>query len=397
MYKFKTREEAEARMASIGKELELLENIEKKSDYEDKRIDFLVDEFKEIRKTIDTPVNMGGLKQDTGSGGDFEEARCYNKDSLPELRSYIKSKDPLGMGNENLSPGKLIRGLATGDWSKAAAEYRTLGTSTEGGGYLISEAISSQVITMALAKSQVINAGALVFPMETKTVILPRIIKMPETQWKAENAMFTGSKDMNFDGVTLEAKTLMALISLSVELAQDGMAGTVETAINNAISLAIAQEIDRACLIGAGTLEPKGIVNTTDVLTEIYSAAGYSCFSSGYFKVEAENGTVNALIAPSSVYAALDQLQDLQNQPLNAPVSWSKYKQLSSNQLLNNQSVMGDFTGLLIGTRQTINLEVSREAIEAFERLQILIRAYVRIDVAVKQPKHFCVIGETSS
>lgn len=409
------------RLREIADQLSGLEKIETRSDSLDSQIDQLIAEFNGIRNTLDsmegrservhfnnyaeikadmeTVVNMPG-KIDSAQSRDVEpgELRFYDKNSLVELRSHIASQDKLGIENPNdLSFGKYVRGIITGDWTKSQKELRILGTATSGGGWLVPEAVSSQIITMSLAKSQVMNAGAVVFPFETKTVVIPKIASMPETEWKVENEKFSKSKDMTFEGITLESHVIMALISLSVELAQDGVG--VPQAIEDAISLAISQEIDRVALDGSGSgAEPRGIINTVGVQTvDSAGITSYAPFSEAYYKIEAENGTVNALIAPSSVYAALDVLSGSgDGQPLQPPESWKSYKHLSSNKLVA-QSVMGDFTKLLIGTRQTINIEVSREAIEAFERLQVLIRAYARIDIAVKYPKYFCVISEASS
>ena len=52
---------------------------------------------------------------------------------------------------------------------------------------------------------------------------------------------------------------------------------------------------------------------------------------------------------------------------------------------------VGDFTQLLIGMRTSFRLEVSRVAADAFERLQIAVRAYVRADVQLAHPEAFDV------
>lgn len=352
--------------------------------------------FAEVKDYFRKPVNEPMMPNIRAYDSNGNELRFFTKENLPELRSYIGSKGKLGITNcEELSFGKFARALITGDWSKAPNEFRVLGTSTDGGGYLIPEEISSIIIPMALNKAQAISAGAITIPMDNKTLVIPRIASMPQTEWKAENAEFSKSTDMTFDGINLEAKTLMALITMSIELASDGVG--VEQAIEMAISQAIALEIDRACLAGAAGNEPRGIIHTSGILTELAAAINsYTPFSNAFYKVEAENGTVNALIAPSSVYASLDLLRDKNNQPLNPPISWSKYKQFSSNQL-TNQSIMGDFKQLFIGMRNTINLEVTRYTTDAFKKMQVWIRAYIRMDLGLRQAAHFCVISETSS
>ena len=63
---------------------------------------------------------------------------------------------------------------------------------------------------------------------------------------------------------------------------------------------------------------------------------------------------------------------------------------------------VGDFGQCWIGMRTNMTLEVSREAADAnsnaFESLQVLVRAYLRADIQLAHPKHFAVItGITAS
>jgi HK97 family phage major capsid protein len=55
---------------------------------------------------------------------------------------------------------------------------------------------------------------------------------------------------------------------------------------------------------------------------------------------------------------------------------------------------VGDFSQLMIGLRTSFRLEVSRVAGEAFERLQIWVRAYLRADVQLARPEAFAVLTD---
>lgn len=404
------------RMVKIADSLEAMHEkaeIEDRdlSESEQKNWDSLIKEYDGLRSTFDTlkgpevktledvranmklPVNELHKNNPTGQliNENGEEIRTFNKDNLSELRSYILSKGRLGI-TEELSLGRAIRAICTGDWGKfAPAEARALGTATSGGQWFVPEELSARVIEMALAKAQILKSGAEFLPMDRKVMLIPKILTMPVPEWKAENAAFGGSLDMTFTGITLTAKTIVSIISLSIELAEDGIG--VSKSIEAAISTAISQAIDKACLLGAGGLEPLGIALTPDILTnEFTTTIDYSTLSAAYFKLQQENIDANSLIMASSLFATLDALvSETEGQPIIPPPSYEKYAKLSSNQL-TAQGIMGLYNNLIVGMRTSMNLEVSRTAESALTKMEVLIRAYSRLDCGIKNPKAFCLI-----
>ncbi len=412
------QKEKDKQLKRMVKIADSLEAMNEKAEIEDRDLseseqsewDSLIKEYDGLRNTFDTlkgpevktledvranmklPVNelhksnpAGQLINENG-----EEIRTFNKSNLSELRSYILSQGRLGI-TEELSLGKAIRAIATGNWSFAPAEARALGTATGGGEWFVPEELSAAVIQMALAKARIMQSGAEFVPMDKKTMLIPKISAMPTPEWTAENIGFTGSLDMTFTGITLTAKTVVSIISLSIELAEDGVG--VSKSIEAAISTAIAQEIDRACLLGAGTLEPLGIALTPDILTEEFETSiDYSTLSAAYFKLQAENIDANSLIMASSLFATLDALvSTTEGQPIKPPPSYENYAKLSSNQL-TAQGIMGNYKNLIIGMRTNMNLEVSKVAEDALTKMQVLIRSYSRMDCGIKLPKGFCLI-----
>ncbi|MBA7492314.1 hypothetical protein ES702_02864 [subsurface metagenome] len=402
------------RMREIREELE---ELGKKEDLitsaEEKRFDELVEEFNELRRKEDLSDINKFMKAPISepikpniSGSDIEpEIKFYNRNNLEELRSYIRSQDKTGI-TEPVSAGKFIRGLITGDWSNAEVERRAITTTTSGGGWIVPEIISAIIIPMALNKSQVFKAGAMSVPMESKTLVVPKITAMPSTEWKGESVKFAEETLMTFSGITLEANTLMALVKLSIELAQDGI--NVQQVIENAISDAIALALDLAVLNGAGGLEPTGILNTEGILTEDLENAeitSYDFLSRAYFKLEAENEIATGLIAPSDMFADLDLLKDKNDNRLLPPISFEgtpqkpSYQKLSSNQLSTN-AVLGDFGKVLVGMRTELQIDVADKVGDSFEKMEVWIRAFIRADVGIKRPKAFCEIanyGEVAS
>ncbi|MBA7493070.1 hypothetical protein ES702_03625 [subsurface metagenome] len=399
------------RMREITSELKSLD-LENLTKADEKLCDELTEEFDELRRkedlsdidkfmheSIDKPI-----KPDIGGSKVEPAMKFYNRSNLDELRTFIQSKDKFGI-TEPVSAGKYIRGLITGDWSKAEVERRAITTVSGGAGWIIPEIISAIIIPMALNKAQVFKAGAMSVPMESKTLLVPKIVEMPKTEWKGESIKFAEDTDMTFSGIELSAKTLMGLVKISIELAQDGI--NVENVIEEAMSDAIALALDLAVLNGIGGLEPTGILNTDGILTEDLGnedIASYDFLSRAYYKLEAENEIATGLIAPSNMFADLDLLKDLQNNRLSPPLSWEgspqkrSYLKLSSNQL-SDSAVMGDFSKVLVGMRTDLQIKVA-ETGEGFEKLEVWIRCFLRADVGLRRPKSMCHIknyGEVAS
>jgi len=315
-----------------------------------------------------------------------------------------------GYGTEPLSFGRFIRGLVTGDWRGAEAERRALSEGTpDAGGYLVPTQLSNRVIDLARAKTAAIQAGALTIPMSSNVLDVAKATSDPAAGWKSENAAATAS-DMTFDRIRFQARTLMALVKVSVELMEDSqlLAGTLE----NALAQALALELDRVALYGSGTApEPKGLKNWPGV--QVYSMGtngaaltSYAPFSQAVQLIQQANGTPNAVIMAPRTAGEVDRLADTTGQPLQPPESYRALKKLVTSQVpvnlaqgtANNATDVfaGDFSQLLIGMRQQIRVEVSREASDAsssaFSNLQVWVRAYLRADIAVAQPAHFCIV-----
>lgn len=116
--------------------------------------------------------------------------------------------------------------------------------------------------------------------------------------------------------------------------------------------------------------------------------------------------TPNATIFSPRTRGVLDRLVDSQDQPLQSPMSFNNLLKLPTSQVPNelvhgsaeNASVafVGDFSKLMIGVRTNLVMEVTRVGSDsdssAFENLQIWWRAYLRADIQLMHPNHFCLI-----
>jgi HK97 family phage major capsid protein len=317
---------------------------------------------------------------------------------------------PEGIAAEELDFGRYLKGCVTGNWRGAEAERRLSnsmgGGSGPGGGFLLPEPLSVLVIDLARARARVMEAGATTISMETGELRIARITKDPPFGWKAENALGTIG-DAEVGDYTLRPRTLFGGTTASVELIED--ASNAGQIILGALTAALGNELDRVMLYGNGVTEPNGLRNRTSHGVNSVAAGGaptYGHFSQAVQKIAEGNGPSEGLAAILSPrdWGTLDRLADSTGQPLVPPKSFQDLVKLPTTQVPTNldpggnksEAYVGYFPDMLIGVRLNIVLQVSREAGEAFQRYQVLIRAVARVDMALGHPAWFTMITGTA-
>jgi HK97 family phage major capsid protein len=343
-----------------------------------------------------------------------KELRCL----LPheKLNDHVQMES--GRRESALSFGSLVRGLATGKWDSKDQldEYRTLSVSSDiGGGFLVPPYLSSQVLDLARAQAVVFKAGATTLVMPTASVDIARVTADPSASWKAENAAITPS-DVTFGAFNLSARTLCALVKLSVELAED--APNAGSLIESIISKVLALELDRVCIRGTGaSLEPGGIkdwyskslgVGYVNIGTN-GALPGHDLFLDAITAILTANGPADGLSAIMSprTWGFLSKLKNGDGETLIPPPEYTALKKLTTTQIQNtlakgssgavaSEIYVGDFSQLMVGMRTDLQLEISRQAADttssAFANLQVWIRAYLRADVILTQPTWFTYV-----
>jgi len=273
------------------------------------------------------------------------------------------------------------------------------------GGHTVPEPLAAEVIDLSRNRSRVIEAGALTVPMESSTLKFARVDQDPTGHWRAEHAEIPES-EMAFSAVTLEAKALAALCRVSIELIEDS--ANFESTLLNAISEALAQELDRVALLGSGQDdEPQGIftangIQSIEMGTDGAELESYSPLSESLQRVWEANVEPGDFVLAPRTRGEIDRLVDSTGQPLNPPRSVDERRLLQTNQVPVDQTqgtsnvassiFTGQWSSLLVGMRTSLILEASRVSEGAFRKMEVLIRAYVRADIALARPDHFAVI-----
>jgi HK97 family phage major capsid protein len=353
--------------------------------------------------------------------------RWINSETGKEIRVLQPTDDIRSLyqpqqSEEPLSLGKFIRGIATGHWDNADAERRSMLEGTmASGGYLVPTPLSLQIIEKVRNRSVCIEAGAQTIPMSSATLALARLDQDPTPQWKNELAPGTVS-DAAFSRVTLTARVLMALCSISIELVEDS-APNIDAVLRDALAAALSLEVDRACLFGSDVAPiPKGVVNQLGVAVDStrFSAngslitnalptlgPGYRWLAAAIAALLGVNEHPTAVIFSPRTAGEFDQLVDTTGQPLRSPDSVTNIKKLATGSVSNTMTqgsssvastaIVGDFKQLLVGTKTQLQIEVSRAAVagtmNAFQDLGLAVRAYLRMDCTVGRPAAFRVVN----
>jgi len=332
-----------------------------------------------------------------------------------EVRTFLPGEDwtrgrnyslPDGIRPEELSIGRMVRGLISGDWTGAQAEQRTMAEGTGMlGGWMVPAPLSARIIQSARTKLRVMQAGALTVEMESPTLKMAKVISEPTAHWVPENADAVFS-DLNFAPVEMQAKKIVAMSKLSEEVVMD--AGNLDVLLTDSMGFASAKEIDRVALLGSGTGEPLGLLNTDAVgMTDLDGgAADIDSFLDAIFTLVGLNSEQVRIAAVynADIAKAISKLKGtgsgLYLEP-NAPDAWKNLKKYLTSQIPTSSeqtdAYLGDYGDLLVGILQGLTLEISRSASDnagnsAFQKSQVWFRQTMRVDTLVVRPASFHIL-----
>lgn len=309
-----------------------------------------------------------------------------------------------------LSLRSLLRGQIFGDWSGAENERRAMGENTGAlGGFLVPSSLSATVIDLARAKTVLVPAGALTINMPTAEMTVVKVKTDPTPHARPEHGAITESAP-TFEPIRLRAHVVAALVRISVELLED--APQAAQTVENTIAAALALEVDRLGLFGNGTTEPRGLLNTeglglVSMGTNGATPADYDAYLDAIAAIETANGTPGAVIMSPRTKRTLSGLKtgiSGDKTSLVPPAEFTALRRLVSNQVPTNlaqgtapntsASVVGDFAQMAFAMRTNLMMEATRTGgSDTFAKMEVLIRAYLRMDVAVFRPAHFAKIA----
>ncbi|XOV81656.1 MAG: phage major capsid protein [bacterium] len=308
---------------------------------------------------------------------------------------------------EELSLGSTIRSMFTGP--RNDVERRALSEGVDAaGGFTVPTPLAGQFIDLMRAKSHVMNSGAVTLEIPSETLRVARLSSDPSFSWRAENAT-VGESEPTFGSLTFTPRSTACLFKASRELLQD--AANIDQMLEQALSQAAAQEIDRIALFGSGVSnEPTGLINTVGINSVSMGTDGAAI--TNYVKIlealqaleDSEAPEPTAMIMAPRTKFALAGLTATDNQPLIAPAVVSGIPQRSTSKVPVDDTqgtatdasrvIMGDFTKLYVGMRQSLRVEILQERYA--DSLQVGFLAHMRLDIQLIHPSAFCeLVGIT--
>jgi len=358
-----------------------------------------------------------GLFGDGSSEDQYREGRPLAKDQsftgYARSRASVRGEDVDGYGPLDLD--KYLRGALTGNWNGAEREQQVCnamsGASSAAGGILIPTILSGQIIDLARAQTRVLEAGAQIVPMESRTVDVARWTQDPTLSWRTENAIVSES-DAAVDKVTLAAKSLATVVRVSRELVEDT---NISGALSAAFAAALAVKIDQAALYGDGSNGAPTGVKSTAAVTKTSMGTNGGSFTSWDNLVDAKgrlrdtNETPNAQILADRTARVLAKLKASGSGEYLAPPSYlDDVARLTTSGVPINLTVgtsndcsdvfTGDWSQLLLGIRTDLQITILAERYMTNDDAgspaggQFGFMAWWRGDIVVARPKAFDVV-----
>jgi HK97 family phage major capsid protein len=108
-----------------------------------------------------------------------------------------------------------------------------------------------------------LDLGVTRFDNLTGNLDLPKANTQPAAGWNTENGT-AAEKSPTFGKVSFSPKRLAAFIQVSNQLLRQS-SNSIDAYVRNYLAQAMAQELEKAAILGGGTNEPTGIISNADV------------------------------------------------------------------------------------------------------------------------------------
>lgn len=435
----KTQHELQAERQRMMADVEAI--IEKcdgtMSDADSKHVNKLLDDIDGVARLL---TAMTELDAEKSVPANPELARIVNRGSgmsaMPGGRTGFESAGPVFQDangrkifaktgadrfSDRQSDGEL--GAAIHNMLKGDIQNAQIGSTDSAGGYLMNPSMSGMVLDLARSASVCMKAGAITIPMSTSELIIAKVDSDATAQWRAETVAVTASA-MAFGRITLRAKTLAAIVPVSIEMLED--AANAPQIIESALAAVLGQKLDVAGIYGSGAgAEPRGIkyASGTNAVTSVGTpTAGASTYAKPITGIKnildanfpGSTGELSWIQNPRDM-TNWASLADTTYQPLMAPPIVAAMKQYATTALpkteggggAESSAIIGHFPSLAFGMRTSgVQVQIldsgtvtdtNSDDWNATTQLMKFIRVYLRADVALLRPSWFSVLSGITS
>jgi HK97 family phage major capsid protein len=359
-------------------------------------------DFTELAKKGNRPL-FGGTSLAEAKGEVWVDAKSRDKINV------LTHGQKLSEAKQGPSLGRLMRGIVLGsrasDAQELEIERKALGMSVDpAGGYTVAGGLASEWIDLLRAGMVLSAAGARTVPMDSGSLSIARVTADPVVTWHGENAALTAAEP-TFGQITLNAKTVVCLVKMSLELSQDS--ANIEQILQSTIVNAMAGAIDSAGLVGVTVNEgaaPSGVIGLSgrNKVTAIGAPINWDFAADGMYELMLDNvamDSIGAMVAHPAVWKKMRKLKTgiaNDNTPLTAPDEIAKLRKLWTTAApldggTTATAVIADWRDLLFGVRKDITVRVLQESFLG-SNLQIAVLAYARVDFAATRHQSFCTL-----
>ncbi len=289
----------------------------------------------------------------------------------------------------NAKIAKFLQAVVTGDY--AVAKDLSEGTGSAGG-FLVPTEFRALVLEK-LNKDAVIRPRATVIPMSRDKMEVPAESGGVTVYWVGESTAITSS-DVSFAQIVLNTNKLAGLSAMSRELFEDSAVAVVDY-VGRAFAKAFQAEEDKKFMTGSGTGEPKGL---RQYAVTSLAQAGANLAADDVIKlfytlpVQYRRNAV--WLMHNSIIKLVRLLKDSQGRYLwtdglgDAPATLLGRPVLEQNDIPTNlgggtnesEIWFGDLSYYLVGDRQEMGIETTTEGAGAFEKHQVVVKVWERLD-----------------
>jgi len=384
----------------VKKQIDAQSAWQKKHDAKHAAID---EEITDMAKKANRPSVDGTYPANANKGEVWVDAKSRDKVNV------LTHGQTLSDTKQTPSIGRLMRGIVLGgradDAKELETERKAMGVSSDpSGGYTVAGALANEWIDLLRANMVLSQAGARTVPMSTGSLSIARVTSDPVVTWHGENAAITAAEP-TFGQITLNAKTAVCLVKMSLELSQDS--ANIEQILQSTIVSAMAGAIDSAGLVGVTTnagAAPSGVISLADrnKVLAIGAPTNWDFAADGMYELMLDNvpmDAIGAMVAHPALWKKMRKLKTgitNDNTPLTAPDEIAKMRKLWTTAApltggTTATAVIADWRDLLFGVRKDITVRVLQESFLG-SNLQIAVLAYARVDFAATRHQSFCTL-----
>jgi len=289
------------------------------------------------------------------------------------------------------SPNRDERFL-TADERRALHTFSDIATAPNiAGGYLVPEVLlSGAFIDRLRAKMTIMQAGAMVLPLESDSNVIGRLSGGPTFIGSHGENVQESTTTLTFDAVTLVPKTVMCLIRASDEWLMDAVNGA--QIIESTLVSEMAAKLDEYGLAGTGSQQPTGLVRfgSVNTITQAPASMDFDDVFDAITECRKDHVEPTGWIISATNANILNKLKinSEANNYAAPPLDIMLLPKYVTESIGNDHVVVGDFSQFIWAIRQDI--VIKREA--QVDRNSQLISVTARVDFAAQHDEAFCVI-----